>query len=97
MNRVAAPSGAGKRGALSQGTRRTDRGASVEVRAAGVEGYWSVVCGAWADAVGVLRTAANNGVSRLGGLVIECNKKRGKGCTVRSHARHMCRRLVFCL
>ena len=92
MSRLASPAGAGRAGsrgaALAQGASvrkgRRGRGARVEVRAAGVEGYWNVVCGAWADAIGVIRTGVSNGVARLGGLVIECNKKRGKGCTVRA-------------
>lgn len=51
--------------------------------ATGIEGFWSVVCGTWADAVGTVRAGAAR-AARAGALVIQCNKKRGKGCTVRA-------------
>lgn len=46
-------------------------------------GFWDAVAGVWSDTIGFIRAGSSGRASRLGGMVIECNKKRGKGCTVR--------------
>ena len=64
--------------------RKEQSGAAVVVASAGagLEGFWSVVCGTWAGVIGSVRAGAAR-AARAGGLVIQCNKKRGKACTVR--------------
>ena len=63
---------------------RKESGAAVVVASAGagLEGFWSVVCGTWTGVIGSVRAGAVR-AARAGGLVIQCNKKRGKACTVR--------------